>query len=296
MGQLVDGIDRAHQRGKRQQVEQAGAFDPLDRKQHGQTEKTEHHQILHPVVAGQHGAQLAIPGMKLDQRVQRYDEQAAGDSQQQKVDDEQSVGADLRQEKERRDYAQCAERHQAGFDVVFGSLARKQRADDDADAGAGHQPLNNDGIGQCQALFGEGGKGGQHHLRDPPEYRQTDNREPDDAVIQQLAEVAAQVAAAAVVLPLETAIRRLGRGGLELQRQQKLQQRTNDQHPTERCDRLQHLGFAAVSHTCQALLKQYGEDKNTGENRDDGDCLHCGIGGGQPLFPGQLLDIAVLRR
>ena len=164
LGQLVDGIDRTDQRGKHQQMEQPDAIDSLDCEQHGQSQKAEHHQVLHPVVARQYSAQLAIPGMELDQRIQRHDEQAAGYSEQQKIDDQRSVGVELRQEKEGRDYAQRAQRHQAGLYMVAGCLACNQGADDDADAGAGHHSLNDDRVGLPHALFDIGGKSGQHNL------------------------------------------------------------------------------------------------------------------------------------
>ena len=64
-----------------------------------------------------------------------------------------------------------------------------------------------DGAGINEKIFeGERGEGGEHNLRNPPEHRQSDNRQPDGAVDQQLVGIDAQIAAGPVVTQLETPV------------------------------------------------------------------------------------------
>ncbi len=260
------------------------------------TEKAQHDQILHQVVAGQHGAEFFVAGMELDQCVEGHDEQAAGDSEQQKVEGHRPGGLELRQQCQAQQDAQGAQGHQAGFDVVSGSASGDQRADDDTESGAGHHALDDQGVVQPQGLLGEGGEGGQHHLRDAPEHRQADDGEPDGAARGELAEVFPQVAAPGVSRPVEGLIVGGYRACGQLQGQPQFQSGAQHQDPADRGDQRKRGGLVRVVLSAQAGFEQQGEDHDAGEDGDDGERLNQGVDPGQARLSGQLLDETVLGR
>ena len=80
--QLIDGIEGTCQGNDGQYMKQADTADTVDGKEHSQAQESQHDDVLHPVVACQHGAQLVITGMELYQCIEWHNKHAATDTQQ----------------------------------------------------------------------------------------------------------------------------------------------------------------------------------------------------------------------
>ena len=187
--QLIDGIEGPCQGRDGQYMQQTDTADAVDGKEDRQAQESQHDHVLHPVVACKHGAQLVVPCMELNQGVEWYDEHAATGTQQQEVHNQQGVRVQSWQEEECDNDTHCTQRDETRFDVTLRGLTGEQGTDDDAKPGTGQYPLNDNGVVLAERLLGEGRKAGQYDLGNSPEYRQTNNRQPDGSVCQDLVEI-----------------------------------------------------------------------------------------------------------
>ncbi len=295
LGQLPHRVGPADHGHGRDQQEQPATVQAEQGNHRGEYQKAQHGHVLHPVVGRQHRTELVFAGMELDQGIERNDEQAAHQADEDEIERMRQGRTGRRQPPQAKGDAQGAYRNQPGLDAPTRGPAGQGRADGDADPGAGQDALQQQHVVDAQVILGIGRKARQQHLAHRPEHRQADDRQADHRILADHRQIASGTAQPHIGVPVE----RLPRLGFFQDRQtieqRHLGQAAKHQQPAQRGDVLQDgVGRGVVF--AQVQLEESGEDHGAGQDGDDGIGLHQAVALGQPLLAEQRLDIAVLGR
>ncbi len=179
--------------------------------------------------------------------------------------------------------------------MVTRNLPGDDRSGNDSDPRDSHHPLHDDRIGDTDRIFGVLGKGRKHHLGDPPEERQAQNRNEDHLFLPQETKIFFQILHTEIAGKIETLFA-FDMGIWQTVCQQEFNDRSGHQRPSDRCNMPQDLFAAVILDPLQIVFEKDRIGQDTAQDRNRRHGLYDTVTHRDEVAAHQLFDIAIFGR